>query len=275
MRHLRALQPTFLQGFQACLYLILIAGLLLRPLIAAQFVIGIVIDRQRIEIVDIFDDHIALGSLNDTHSVADPQHGSIQYRHLAVLIDQSNAVLLIQSRLRIGTMGIHAQYIMSEHHAGKIQGINTHIQKGASRQLRVNKPLHPADIIAQVCGQHHRIADHTAVQSFLNGLVHRHVADPHSLCDKYIFLLCQAEKFLCLGRIYGKGLFAQHRLSVGNTKLCIGVMLRVGRSDIDQIHLAILQKLLVGAVRFLKSVLFCKIHCLIKTPGCHSIGSYP
>ena len=97
--------------------------------------------------------------------------------------------------------------------------------KALARQLRADDPLVAVDAVAEIGGQHDRLADDFAVQYVTDGSGHRHEPHPHGFRQEDLMAVRDLIKCLSLLRVDGEGFLHQDVLSVLQKQLRILKML--------------------------------------------------
>ena len=223
--HFLAVRSTLLHGFGKSFHFIFVAGVLLRSLVGGELFVVEIIDCDALKVIDVFDNHIALCAGDDAFPVRDASHGRGQDGHLAARVFQRDAFLLVQVLRGISTGSMNLADFKSEEHGGKIQRINAQIQQGSSAQCRLDEALFSADIVAEIGGQHNRLADDFAFQYVTNDSGHRHKPHPHGFRQKDLMAVRDLIKCLSLLRVDGEGFLHQDVFSVLQKQLRILKML--------------------------------------------------
>ena len=180
-----------------------------------------------------------------------------------------NAVLLVHAGIRIGTGGLDPVHLVAENHGGKIQGINAHVKKSAACQGRLPQTGNLANQIAQVGREGFHLADNSASQRFPYRGQHGHIPCPHRLRKKHVLFTGKGDQFPCLPGICRKRLLTENRPFIQNTELYILIVLGMRRGNINQIHLTVCGKFLVGSISLFTAVLFRKnIRFYLRAGGC-------
>ena len=73
-------------------------------------------------------------------------------------------------------------------------------------------------------------------------------------------------------RIRRKSLFDKNILTMFDAEFCKFMMVRMRRRDVNQVNRRIRSKFLVTAIRFFKTVFFCKSSRLFQVAGCHGVA---
>ena len=229
-------------------------------------------DSQALEIIDIFDHDTAFGTADHGPSVGNAYHGNRQLGDPAAAVAQRDALLLIHMQSGISTVGIDPADIVSEDHGSKIQQIDPYVQQGASAQIRIQHPSDPSHIVAETCRQHDRFSNDPGPQGLQDLARKRQETDPHGLRGKYMFLMGQGQQFLRHGGVQAERLLAEDRPAILDAHFDLLIMLRMRGRDVDQVHLAVLQKLLQGTVRLFETVFLGEFIGPVRTSGTDRVG---
>ena len=252
MGHLRAFLPAVLQCFFAGHNLVFITVDLFRHGNRPNTGSPQIKNTDLLRVVDILHLDITLVSIEHAQAVRLYQHGTVQDGHPSVLEGQRETVLCVHACLPFHTGGRHVFDISGERHAGKIQRIHTEIQQSSAAEFRPHHPLHMCQRISQISAQGCDVSDHLAVDQVQDHLPAWHIAGPDRLGQQKSLLLCQADHFPRLLRVHRKRLLTEDVFPVLQSQLCVGIMHRMGRRHIDQIHLRIADQFFIGTVRFRK-----------------------
>ena len=273
MGHLGAFQLVLLNGFDAGVQLVFIAGLLLLALVGQDLLIIAVIDLQAFKIAYVVDHQIAFGSVDHSSSVADPDHGSRELGHLAVSVADGDILLGVQAFVCIGAVGIDPGDVIPKDHGGKVEQTYAGIHERTAAQRRFDHPAYLAYVVAQIGIEHGGFPDGPLPDHTQDLLIKRQEADPHGFGAEQLLLPGQGKELLRLSCVQGKGLFAKDVLPMLQRQLYIVIVLRVGRCDVDQVRFRIGDRFLIRPVGLLKVIFLGKLFGPFIVPGSHAADS--
>ena len=126
-----------------------------------------------------------------------------------------------------------------------------------------------AHVVGERAVEHAHLADGASVDELLEPLPLRVAAVHERLHEEHVAFLDDREHLLELGRVHRNGLLAQDVLACPcRFHRPFGVQ-RVGRGDVDRIHLGIGEQFLVGAIGFRDVVLLGERLSLLQAPRPH------
>ena len=251
--HGGAFQQPALDAVHRLQHLVLIAGELGGAGEAVdQMVVGVV-DPQALGVVDVFHHHIAIGAVDHAVPVGHRIGGGGEVGHPAVLPGEGDAVGQIHPVLIFGAQAVDGVGA-AEHHLGKVQGVDPHVQQGAAGQLGHHNPVVAGDEVAQIGGEEPGLPDEAGGQGLLDHPAHGLVAGPDGLGDQHPLAAGIADGVRRLAGADGEGLFAQDVLAVVGAELDVAVMVGVGGGDVDQVQVRVAEHGLVAAKGFLHPV---------------------
>ena len=230
------------------------------------------VHRDFLRVVDVVDDEVAVGTCDDADVVTHTGGTRLEITKHAIGQDERDGVRQIHTRLRLHTLAIDADDVGGEEHPHEVQGIDAEVEQGTPAEVGP----HDARLLA------HRITEGGSKQSwrtdtaicyqFAYHIDYRLIACPDGLSQEHLPLVGQVDDLLRLPTVRHKRLLHQTGLA---SQQCLArhiVMMRVGRTHIDKIHLRIGHQLGIRAVCLLHIPFTGKLIRLLLCSGADGVG---
>lgn len=237
--------------------------------------VGGVVNLGRAGVVDVVHHQIAPIARNDALPVGGTAGRGGEYGHAAVAVTEGDALLHIDPRRALHAGRSHRLDLRAEEREGEVDRIDPQVEQRPAAQLRPDNPLLVGDSIAEVGRQHPRPAHHTVADQFGDRRREGHVARPDGLAEEYAPLLGEADERLGLGGVGRESLLAKDGFAAFEAHPRLGIVVRMGRSDVDEVHVGISRQLPVGAVRPREAVFAGECRGLRPVARSDRIGFHP
>ena len=158
MRHVLRFDHTLTDGFHCRIHLVFVTGNLRLTVVNALLPVVGVVHRYRVRIVDVVDNHIALVARHNPHAVVGTACRGLHHSHFASGIDESHAVLQVDTKLVLRAARHDTLRRISKQHISQIDRINAQVEQRAAAQFRLAYALLLLYRITQIGSKHVRAA---------------------------------------------------------------------------------------------------------------------
>ena len=136
----------------------------------------------------------------------------------------------------------------AEVHAGEVERINAEVEQGTSAEVGTDDARLLLHHVAEAGLEEAWLADDAAVHHFLDLVREGHVAGPDGFGEEDAALVGDVEELAGFGCVGGEGFFDETGLAVVEGETGVGIVVGMGRGDVHEIDVGVLDEGFVAVV---------------------------
>lgn len=198
--------------------------------------------------IDVIDADISFGAADDAATIVETKGTRLEVGHLAVGIGEGDAFLHVHACGTKDAVADLTDNVGAEVHAGEVERIDAEVEKRTAAEVGTDDAWLLLHHVAEAGLKDAWLTDDAAVHEFLDLEREGHVAGPDGFGDEDAFLVCEVEEFDGFGCVGSEGLLDETGLAVLEGEAGVGVVMGMGRGDVHEIDVGVLNEGLVAVV---------------------------
>lgn len=198
--------------------------------------------------VDVVDADVAFSATDDATAVVETEGTRLEVSHLAIGEGEGDAFLHVHACRPKDAVADLTDDVGAEIHTGKVKCIDADIEEGATGKFGEEDALLVLHIVAKAGLEDLWLTDDAAVHNLLDLVREGHIAGPDGFGDEDAFFASEVDEFAGFGGIGGEGFFDETGLAVLEGESGVGVVMGMGRGDVHEIDVGIVDEGFVTVV---------------------------